>query len=176
MNKIKKSLKTLIMLYIKYIKGFRGIGKDNYFLSIKYISSDIITGNYCFINKGAYITNGVVFSDYVLLGPNVMIVGNDHMFDKNNKPIIFSGRPSIKNTYIEEDVWIGAGAIVLAGIKIGKGAIVAAGSVVTKNVEPFDIVGGNPAKVIRKRFEDDGVCHYSNFGRYTDKKELCKGK
>ena len=52
---------------------------------------------------------------------------------------------------IEDDVWIGARVIILKGVTIGKGSIIGAGSVVTKDVEPYSIVGGNPAKLIRKR-------------------------
>ena len=54
---------------------------------------------------------------------------------------------------VEDDVWIGLGVIVLSGVKIGTGSIIAAGSVVTKDVEPFSIYAGNPAKRIRDRFE-----------------------
>ncbi len=56
---------------------------------------------------------------------------------------------------IEDDVWIGMAAMILSGVKIGKGAIIAAGSVVTKDVEPYSIVGGNPAKIIKYRFEEE---------------------
>ncbi len=52
---------------------------------------------------------------------------------------------------VEDDVWIGANAVILPGVKIGTGAVVGAGSVVTRNVEPYSIVGGNPAKMIRMR-------------------------
>ena len=58
---------------------------------------------------------------------------------------------------IGNDVWIGAGALLLAGVRIGDGAIVAAGAVVTKDVEPYTIVGGVPAKVIKKRFTDEQI-------------------
>jgi acetyltransferase-like isoleucine patch superfamily enzyme len=63
----------------------------------------------------------------------------------NTQP--YKRRPII----IEDDVWIGACAIILKGVTIGEGAIVAAGSVVTKNVEPYSLVGGNPAKLIKYR-------------------------
>jgi acetyltransferase-like isoleucine patch superfamily enzyme len=56
---------------------------------------------------------------------------------------------------IEDDVWIGLGSIVLSGVKIGIGSIIAAGSVVTKDVEPYSIYGGNPAKKIRNRFDSE---------------------
>jgi hypothetical protein len=58
---------------------------------------------------------------------------------------------------IGNDVWVGAGAIILSGVKIGDGAIVAAGAVVTKDVPPYSIVGGNPAKLIRYRFSEDQI-------------------
>ncbi|NKS84722.1 hypothetical protein GS571_03705 [Rhodococcus hoagii] len=58
---------------------------------------------------------------------------------------------------IGNDVWIGAGATVLSGIAIGDGAIVGAGSVVSRDVEPYSIVVGNPARVIRKRFSDSQI-------------------
>ena len=56
---------------------------------------------------------------------------------------------------IEDDVWIGHGAIILAGVQIGKGSIVAAGSVVTKDIPPCEIWGGNPAKKIKDRFDSE---------------------
>lgn len=58
---------------------------------------------------------------------------------------------------IGNDVWIGYGATLMSGVKVGDGAVIAANSVVTKNVEPYTIVGGNPAKVIRKRFEKEVI-------------------
>jgi acetyltransferase-like isoleucine patch superfamily enzyme len=56
---------------------------------------------------------------------------------------------------VEDEVWIGTNALILSGVKIGKGAIVAAGAVVTKDVPPYAIVGGNPAKIIKYRFSDE---------------------
>lgn len=63
---------------------------------------------------------------------------------RNNRPVI-----------IGNDVWIGANVIILPGVSIGDGAVLAAGSIITKDVLPYDIVGGNPARLIRKRFSDD---------------------
>lgn len=59
------------------------------------------------------------------------------------------------NIEVGDDVWIGENAIICSGVKIGQGAIVAAGAVVAKNVEPYAIVGGNPAKVIKYRFSEN---------------------
>ncbi len=65
--------------------------------------------------------------------------------------MILWGKGSNKGIITEEDVWIGANSIVIDGVKIGKGAVIAAGAVVTKDVNPYDIVSGNPAKVIKSR-------------------------
>lgn len=62
-----------------------------------------------------------------------------------------------EKVFIGNDVWIGAGAIILPGISIGDGAVVGAGSIVTKDIEPYSIVAGNPAKVLRKRFCKEDV-------------------
>lgn len=68
------------------------------------------------------------------------------------------GHPATKgDVIIGNDVWIGYGATILSGVKIGDGAVIAARAVVTKNVDPYSIVGGNPARFIKKRFEDDLV-------------------
>lgn len=65
--------------------------------------------------------------------------------------------PDKGDTIIENDVWIGYDALIMPGVKIGNGAIIAAKSVVTKDVEPYTIVGGNPANLIKKRFADDVI-------------------
>lgn len=70
--------------------------------------------------------------------------------------MIFAGRDR-KKTIIGDDVWVGAYSIIMAGVTIGDGAIVAAGSVVTKNIEPYTIVGGCPAKLIKMRFNDEKI-------------------
>ena len=66
------------------------------------------------------------------------------------------------NITIEDDVWIGTNSVILSGVSIGRGAIVAAGSIVSKNVEPYSIVGGIPAKFIKKRFTDENILELEN--------------
>jgi acetyltransferase-like isoleucine patch superfamily enzyme len=92
--------------------------------------------------------------NYVMIARELLITGADHRFDKPSVAMIFSGRPDPQVCVIEDDVWIGARVILLKGVRVGRGAIIAAGAVVTRDVAPYTIVGGVPAKPIRLRFKD----------------------
>lgn len=119
-----------------------------------HISPDLRADAYSFVAVGARIGPKVSLGKYVMVGPHVAIVGGDHQFDKPGVPIIFSGRPELKPTIIEDDAWLGYNATIIAGVRIGRGAIVAAGAVVTKDVPPYEIYGGVPARKIGERFSN----------------------
>jgi acetyltransferase-like isoleucine patch superfamily enzyme len=68
---------------------------------------------------------------------------------------------------IEDDVWIGVNAVILGDVKIGRGAVVGAGSIVTKNIPPYAIVAGNPAKVIKQRFTPEQIEKLENSQWWT---------
>jgi maltose O-acetyltransferase len=89
--------------------------------------------------------------DNVMIAPGVIILTQNHQFDDPEVPMIDQGFKPGKGVVIEDDVWIGTNAIILPGCRLGKGAIIAAGAVVTRDVPPLAIVGGNPAKFIRQR-------------------------
>ena len=118
------------------------------------VSPDLIAKAYSFINRDCFVGPNVELGTYVMLGPSVAIVGDDHLFDKPGTPIIFSGRPEPHKTIIEDDAWIGYGATLISGVRIGRGAIVAAGAIVTKDVPAYEIHGGIPAKKIGERFAE----------------------
>jgi acetyltransferase-like isoleucine patch superfamily enzyme len=80
----------------------------------------------------------------------VQILSQNHVIPEFNGRIFGSGHVKSK-VRIEDDVWIGANSIILPGVTIGEGAVIAAGSIVTKDVLPFSIVGGVPAKLIKMR-------------------------
>jgi len=110
---------------------------------------NITVGKRFFANHNCTIldTNKVDIGDYVMIGPNVQIAAACHPLDfmKRREGIEFS-----KPIKIEDDVWIGASAVILPGITIGKCSVVGAGSVVTKDVPANVVVAGNPAKIIKK--------------------------
>lgn len=87
-----------------------------------------------------------------MFGPDVAITGSDHRYDIAGTPMIFSGRPPLRPTTIEADVWVGRGATIMAGVRVGRGAIIAAGAIVTKDVPAYEIFGGVPARKIGERF------------------------
>lgn len=91
----------------------------------------------------------------VMMGPRCIFISYNHHFEAISRPMNTQGIVEDRPVIIEDDVWFGAGCIVLAGVRIGRGSIVAAGSVVTKDVPPYSIVGGNPARLIRSRPQVD---------------------
>ena len=142
------------------------------------ISSDLIAGPYSFVGPRAQICPNVQIGAYTMLGPDVMIIGGDHLFDKPGTPIIFSGRPKMPKTIIGADCWLGARSTIIAGVSIGDGVIVAAGAVVTRDVDANTIVAGVPARPIRKRFElpADIDTHRAMLARPPEMGEYCKSQ
>ena len=118
-------------------------------------NSVVFSGKDVYIGHQCHIGADVVFGNKVLLASNVSFVGGDHRWDVVGVPIMDTGRDRLAAVDIGDDVWIGHGAIILQGVSLGEGCIVAAGSVVTRDVAPYSIVGGNPAAVIRRRFDDE---------------------
>lgn len=116
---------------------------------------NIEIGEGCLINHNNVLQAGKVdakirIGNYVHTGANVMIIAFNHAFDTREIPTIKQDYYDADIT-IGDDVWIGGGAIILAGVTIGKGAIIAAGAVVNKDVPEYAIVGGIPAKVLKYR-------------------------
>ena len=115
----------------------------------------LIIGRYCAIASGVrFVMPGANHAD---LGPSTFPFG---IFGEPWEELtmdLVMGAPSRGDTVVGNDVWLGYRALVLPGVTIGHGAIVAAASVVASDVPPYAIVGGNPARVIRRRYEDEDV-------------------
>jgi len=125
---------------------------------------DVVIGEFVFVGRNSNLGQGVRLDDFVMFGPGVSVLGNDHNFHSVGVPTIFSGRPEgfSRLTTIGRDVWVGANATIMRGIDIGSGSIVGAGSLVLSDVPENSIVGGVPARVLRKRFSvDDFEKHVS---------------
>jgi maltose O-acetyltransferase len=110
---------------------------------------DVEVGDFVQINERCRIRN-VKIGNYVMIAQEVMFLNGGHSMDRD-RPMVLQPPVSFTQTVVEDDVWIGARAIILPGIKIGSGAVIGAGSVVTHDVLPNQIVAGNPARFIRER-------------------------
>jgi len=109
--------------------------------------TDTRIGRNVFVNQNCtfYDLGGLDIGDDVMIGPNVSLITSGHPIEPSQRHSAVVAKPIV----IEKNVWIAAGAMIIGGVTIGENAVVAAGSVVTKDVPPNTLVGGNPARVIR---------------------------
>ncbi len=108
---------------------------------------DIRVGRNVFVNQNCtfYDLGGLEIADDVMIGPNVSIITTGHPIEPSQRRAFVIGKPIV----IERNVWIAADATIIGGVTVGENSVVAAGSVVTRDVQPNALVGGNPARVIR---------------------------
>ncbi len=131
-------------------------------------------GGFTYVNVGAVVFPHVRIGKFCSIGRNVQIGAARHPVEfLSSHPFQFSpalfnrvpGYPALQTekwrfhepTTVGNDVWLGTNCVIVAGVKIGDGAVVGAGAVVTKDVAPYEIVGGVPARRIRLRFDEDKV-------------------
>ena len=123
------------------------------YVIIKTYANPVVIGEYAQINPFTVIYggSGVCIGNNVMIAPHCVIAAGDHDYKQIDKPIRHASNLSKGPIIIEEGVWIGANCTITDGVTIGHNAVVAANSVVIKDVAPYDIVGGNPAKFISSR-------------------------
>ena len=126
--------------------------KHNLFETGIYIGNgkNVRIGKHCEINENVFI-QGAHIGDYCMIAPGVSLLANMHKHSRTDIPMALQGKDVGVAVILEDDVWLGRNVTVMPGITIGTGSIVAAGAVVTKNVPPYSIVGGVPAKLIKSR-------------------------
>ncbi|MBO4389006.1 MAG: acyltransferase [Spirochaetales bacterium] len=120
------------------------------------LGNDVYFGDYflCMATRAK-----VIVGDHVFTGPNVTIISGNHQTDIKGR-LMDSISDEEKDPELDKDVvikgdnWIAANAVILKGVTVGEGAVISAGAVVTKDVPPYSVVGGIPAKVIKMRFHE----------------------
>lgn len=144
---------NLFKVYFLKIQGAKVGRKITFYPGIKIIpAKNLILGDQVDLSWGVILatSGGIKIGDRSLIGFHTHIISVNHAIPSKPEKIFYSGYTN-KQITIENDVWIGSHCVILPGVTIGEGAIVAAGSIVTKDVLPFTIVGGVPAKLIKER-------------------------
>lgn len=156
LRELYKAVRTGILLRTRY--GEVRVGKGFHVAwGVVIHGPGFQAGDYVYLGPYVEIAPQVQIGNYTSLSSYVVITGNDHRIDVPGVPIRFSGRPESVVTRIGHDVLIGHAAVIMRGISIGNGAVVGAGAVVTKDVPPYAVVVGVPAKVLRYRFDSAGI-------------------
>ena len=164
-----------------YKKMLRGCGSNVRFsaLTSDFTYRNLTIGNDVYIGPHALFlcTESQIFiGNKVLFGPHVTIIGGDHRITDVGRFIydVLDKHPEDdQDVHIEDDVWIGTNTTLLKGVTVGRGAVVAAGALVTKNVPPYAIVGGVPAKVLKYRFTPEQIQEHER-QLYAEDKRLTK--
>ena len=148
---VYRSVRKDIVPFNSFVLGDYSVIED--YGIINNAVGDIVIGNHTRIGVGNTIIGPVTIGDKVNLAQNVVISGLNHNIEDIGRAIAEQG-VSTKATRVDNDVWIGANSVILAGIHIGRHVVIGAGSVVTKDIPDFCVVVGNPAKVI-KQFDSE---------------------
>lgn len=142
------------LLYRRYRVMCGSFGQNvTLWKGIKVYNADkLFIGNDVAITEDVWINaqNGVHIGNDTLIGPRTIIVTMNHIFDRLDIPIRRQGL-EVKPIVIEDDVWIGAGCIILPGVRIGRGCVIGAGAVVAHDIPPYSVATGIPATVRRNR-------------------------
>jgi acetyltransferase-like isoleucine patch superfamily enzyme len=155
------------LTYNNYISPYASL-VDVYFGIFSYVSTNTQIrnaeiGKFCSIADNVKVGLGFHPVNFISTHPAFYSVGKKFLTFSDSQ--LFD---EYRRTTIGNDVWIGSNVLIVGGIKIGDGAILASGSIVTKDVEPYAIMGGNPCKLIRYRFESDLIEKLLNF-KWWDK-------
>lgn len=145
-SKIKHKARLDVLPFNQFIIGRKSVIED--YCVVNNGVGDVIIGENTFIGISNIIIGPVEIGNNVMTAQHVVISGLNHQYEDINFPICKQA-VSTQKIKIEDDCWIGANTVITAGVTIGKHCVVAGGSVVTKNVPPYSVVGGNPAKVLK---------------------------
>lgn len=144
---IRRKTRLDIIPSKKIIIGKKSVIED--YTIINNGMGDIFIGDYTHVTSRVKLVGPVTLGNYVTIGSGAQITGLTHNYLDVTRPIAKQG-VTPNRTIVEDDVWIGGNSCINQGITIGTHSIIASGSVVTKNVPPYSVVGGNPARILRK--------------------------
>jgi len=139
--------------YLAAKKIFRHCGQDVVVKNKAYFGTGtrLSVGERTQIGQNSKLGGNIILGNDILMGPDVIMMATSHEYSNIDIPINQQGSTKERQINIHDDVWIGTRVVILPGVTIGSHSIIAAGAVVTKSFEPYSIIGGVPAKLIKKR-------------------------
>jgi len=146
-SKVRNRTRMDVLPFNKFELGRNSTIED--FSTINNGVGDVLIGDDTLVGMSNVVIGPVKIGNNVIIAQNVVISGLNHLYTDISIPISKQATVT-KQITIEDDCWIASNAVITAGVTIGRHSIVAAGSVVTKNVAPFSVVAGNPAKLIKQ--------------------------
>ncbi len=142
-----------VLPFNRFELGARSVVED--FATINNGVGEVIIGHDTLVGIGNTVIGPVHLGNHIILAQNIVMSGLNHSYEDISQPIHLQP-VTTKLITVEDEVWIGANAVLTAGITVGKHSVVAAGAVVTKDVPPYSIAVGNPARVIKKYQHETG--------------------
>jgi len=152
--RICRSARLDVLPFRKFSLGANATIED--FCVINNGLGDVSIGSWSRVGIGSVVIGPVRIGQQVIVAQHVVISGMNHSYEALDRPIR-QQPPTARAIVLEDECWIGANAVITAGVRIGKHAVVAAGSVVTKDVPPYSVVAGNPARLLRQHNADSGL-------------------
>lgn len=147
------SVRKDIAPFNKFFIGDYSVIED--FSLVNNLVGDIIIGNYSRVGLNNVVIGPVIIGSNVNLAQNITVSGLDHNYKDTSKRIDEQGVSTSLIT-IDDNVWIGANCVITKGVNIGKHSVIAAGSVVSKNIPPYSVAAGNPARVMKSYNSNTG--------------------
>lgn len=151
-GKISMKSRALLCRYI-FAKTGKNINVDRnvYFGN----GAKIIIGDNSGIGKNSDVPNNIIIGSNVMIAPELFVASRNHIYSRTDISMIEQGVTDQGQVIMEDDIWIGRRVIINKDVVIKKGSVVAGGSVVTKTFEPYSILGGNPAQLIKSRISNE---------------------
>lgn len=144
---VRRTARLDVLPFRKFYLGAHSTIED--FCTINNGVGDVIIGNDSRVGIGSVVIGPVTIGNQVIIAQNIVMSGLNHSYADVDIPIRLQ-KVTTSPIVIEDEVWIGANAVITAGVTIGKHSVVAAGAVVTKDVPPYSIVAGTPAKLMKQ--------------------------
>lgn len=127
------------------------LGKDVNIERNAFFTPGLTVGDNSGVGVNSEVYGPVTIGENVMMGPEVVIYTSSHEFSRTDIPIMEQGSTPAEPVMIGDDCWIGRRAMIMPGVRIGNGCVIGAGAVVTKDIPPYSVAGGVPARVLRSR-------------------------